>query len=199
MRFPSEVVDYLQLTKSQDIDTVCALQINRARKQANTLVPVFQDHEPKTLLDIGCGLGLASIILSRLFGLTDVHLMDGDGSSEIFSDYREDALPWNDVSLAARMAIANVPLGCLVKMYYADPNLTIPVDIIISLKSWGTHYPVSTYLPLAVRSLKPGGLVVMDLRPGDEAFVQEQVREVVAAGFDLVDRQRRQHVFLKKV
>jgi len=195
VEFPSEVVAYLQRTKVHDIDTACALQINRARKQADTLVSIFQEHEPRTLLDIGCGLGIASIILAQQFDLTDLHLMDGDGSSEIYHDYREDALPWNDVELARKMAAANVPLGCLVSAYYADPNRIIPVDVIVSFKSWGTHYPVSTYLPLAWHSLEPGGLVVMTLRPGDEKFLQEQVGEVVAAGFKLVDRQSRQHVF----
>jgi SAM-dependent methyltransferase len=194
MNFPDEVIAYLARHKHQATPVACAHQIARAIKQAGTLTRLFREHAPLSMLDIGCGLGLASIMLAREHILSDLHLLDGDGSGDIFHDYRAGAVPWNDVRLAGALARANLSAGCAVVEYPADPDLTISVDIIVSFKSWGTHYPISTYLPLAARSLKPGGLIAVDLHPSDRLH-GEQASEIQAAGFDLVEQHQRRHVF----
>ena len=33
-------------------------------------------------------------------------------------------------------------------------------DLILSFKSWGVHYPITEYIPLAKRCLRPGGLII---------------------------------------
>jgi len=191
MIFPDEVAAFLLKNKTND---VFARQIARAHKQAGTLAELFTEYRPRTLLDIGCGLGMAAIVLAVRFNLDAIHLLDGDGSGDIFHDYRAGAAPWNDVRLAGALARANLPPACAVIEHPSDPDLTIPVDVIVSFKSWGTHYPISTYLPLAARSLKPGGLIAVDLHPSDRLH-GEQASEIQAAGFDLVEQYGRRHVF----
>jgi hypothetical protein len=195
MIFPDSVKAFL--SKHKDVGTdelVYARQVIRAQKQADTLNELFSEYRPRSVLDIGCGLGVAVIVLACRFDLDALHLLDGDGSGEIFHDYCGDVEPWNDVELARQMAVANVSPRCVVHAYKADVDLTIPVDMIVSFKSWGTHYPVSTYLPLAKRSLKRGGLVAIDLRPCTN-YHSEQVHEIQAAGFILIEQHGRRHVF----
>jgi SAM-dependent methyltransferase len=191
MKFPDPVAAFLLKNKTDD---VFARQIARARKQADTLAELFSEYRPRSMLDIGCGLGMAMIVLAVRFNLDALHLLDGDGTGDIFHDYRAGAAPWNDVRLAGALARANLSAGCAVIEHPADPELTVPVDIIVSFKSWGTHYPVSTYLPLAKRSLKPGGLIALDLRPSAE-FHSEQAHEIQAAGFYLIEQHNRRHIF----
>jgi len=162
--------------------------------------PILDEYKPGSMLDIGCASGVHSVVIARYCRVKYLALMDGDGSGEIFHDYREGALAWNNVADAK--AFADIHLDCPVEAFVQNPDLTIPVDLITSFKSWGTHYPVSEYIPLAQRSLRSGGLIITDFRPDDEPFNEIQAKDFVDAGFRLVDRlgksgNRRKHVFVK--
>lgn len=186
LHFPQSAIDYLIAHKGPDLDQY--RQVSRAVKQVEYLKPIFDRFTPRSILDIGCGLAIGSILAARYVSATYLALMDGDGTGELFSDYRAGASAWNDVGVAGAMARANLPSLCAVETFVQDTAATIPVDMIVSFKSWGTHYPIAEYIPLARRSLAPGGVVVLDLRPGPEAFRVEQVAEMEAAGFRLVER-----------
>jgi SAM-dependent methyltransferase len=199
MMFTDQALAFLRWHKgdSYPIDH----QIERSKRQLKTVKRLLDLYKPKSMLDIGCGLGVSSIMIAKYSDMDYLALLDGDGSGELFSDYRTDAPPWNDVRIAGDMARANLDEKCIVEAFVQSrlpADLTIPVDLIVSFKSWGTHYPVNTYLPLAARSLKPGGLVVLDLRPDDEFFRIEQRAAVERAGFELVERAGdRRHVFVR--
>ena len=49
-----------------------------------------------------------------------------------------------------------------------DINFEIKVDLILSLMSWGFHYPVSTYLQSVYNTFRDGGIVILDIRKGTE-------------------------------
>lgn len=174
-------------------------QVERATRQLSTVRRLLDMYKPKSILDIGCGLGVSSIMIAKYSGMNYLGLLDGDGSGELFSDYRTDAPAWNDVRIAGDMARANLDEACIVEAFIQNrlpADAVIPVDMIVSFKSWGTHYPINTYLPLAARSLKPGGLVVTDLRPDDEIFRLAQRAVFKRSGFRLVERSGdRRHVF----
>ena len=189
MKFPDEVSNYLRKRKLSGQGELQD-QIRRAYKQLLTLIPLIDASLPQSILDIGCGLGCVDVLLARL-GVKVVHLMDGDGTALRRDDYAVNMEAWNDVKLAADIVQMNAPADTVVHAHRVDPDLYASVEMIISFKSWGTHYPVATYLPLAQRCLKPGGLLVLDLRKGID--VSADVREIVDAGFEvcmqLSDRQ----------
>jgi SAM-dependent methyltransferase len=121
-----------------------------------------------SFLDIGCGSGRLAVLLAQHYGgAVDVHLIDGDRRVEAFGKeqvgYAPTTPPWNDRAAAAELVRAKVP-AARVFDYPPDPRLTIPVDLIVSTKSWGHHYGADVYLGLARRSLRPGGRIIMDLR-----------------------------------
>ena len=41
-----------------------------------------------------------------------------------------------------------------------------PVDLILSLHSWGFHYPISVYLDSVIKVLAPNGKIIIDIRRG---------------------------------
>jgi SAM-dependent methyltransferase len=120
--------------------------------------------EYRSVLDIGSGLGGVDILIGNETNIRTINIMDGDGTVEKTSSYRDDTSAWCDRKIAWDLISRNVPFECIVKDYPPDSSLTIPVDLVISLKSWGHHYPVAVYLPLVERSLAPGGRVIMDIR-----------------------------------
>jgi SAM-dependent methyltransferase len=120
--------------------------------------------EYKAVLDIGSGLGGVDIFIGNETNIHTINIMDGDGTVEKTSSYREDTSAWCDRKIAKDLIERNVPFECRVIDHPPDPSLTIPIDLVISLKSWGHHYPVAVYLGLVERSLAPGGRVIMDIR-----------------------------------
>jgi SAM-dependent methyltransferase len=179
MIFPKEATDYLRRRKGEYASRL--YQVRRGYKQLSTLLPLLRHYMPSSVLDIGCGLGCVDVLLASS-GVGTIHLMDGDGSGLRRDDYARDVEAWNDVHLAEEMVRLNSPAGTTVHAHYANPDLQISVGMIISFKSWGTHYPVVTYLPLARRCLTPGGYLVLDLRW--DVDTSEDVREIVDAGFE---------------
>lgn len=194
--FTPETLAYIARHNKDDSGFAVA-QLARSKKQFNTVKRLLDMHKPQSMLDIGCGIGLSSLMIAKYSNMNYLGLLDGDGSGELFSDYRESALAWNDVRIAGFLARANLPESCKVETFtQTDHPVTIPVDMIVSFKSWGTHYPVETYLPLAARSLQSGGLIVLDLRPDDEIFRAAQRARIEREGFKLIERSGdRRHVF----
>jgi SAM-dependent methyltransferase len=118
-----------------------------------------------SILDIGCGLGSVNILLAQdWLYLREINIIDGDGTVDKRTSFSEDTQAWSDRKLARDFIKSNVSYRCNVLDHPPDPSLTIHADLIISLKSWGHHYPVSVYLDLVKRSLLPGGRIVMDIR-----------------------------------
>ena len=132
----------------------------------------------RDFLDIGCGYGGVAMWMAGRYPDATAHLIDGDGS-EKWVGYREDGQAWADVRIAVRLFEKHCP-GRAVKAYRPDPAKTIPCDLIWSNVSWGHHYPIETYLDLALRSLRAGGTLIVDLRLGE---VGEHGEDVLARHF----------------
>lgn len=195
--FTPETLAYIARHNKDDRGFAVA-QLARSKKQLHTVTRLLDIHKPKSMLDIGCGLGLSSILIAKYSNMKYLGLLDGDGSGELFHDYRSEALAWNDVRIAGGLARAILhDTGCKVETFIQGKHpVKIPVDLIVSFKSWGTHYPVMTYLPLAAESLEPGGHIILDLRPDDEVFRLAQRAAIERFGFRLVERAGdRRHVY----
>jgi SAM-dependent methyltransferase len=122
----------------------------------------------ESVLDIGCGLAAFPAYLAFRYGVRSIHLIDGTGRACKVHGYVEAAQePWGDVELGVRMVRANVSGSIEVTSHSPIVNAAVPaVDAVISLRSWGHHYPVAAYLPLVRRCLRPGGMLMLDLRCG---------------------------------
>lgn len=118
--------------------------------------------DPRSVLDIGCGSGHIHKYLVPALNIQHVYLMDGTKKRRSKMGWNPDGtVPWRDVEDAVRKVSE---LGVGVSSHRPDPHLKLPTDLIISLKSWGFHYPVRTYMKLVKRSLKPGGRIILDIR-----------------------------------
>jgi len=45
-------------------------------------------------------------------------------------------------------------------------NFSTSIDVVVSILAWGFHFPISTYLPAVYQALKPGGILIVDIRKG---------------------------------
>jgi len=128
----------------------------------------IKNHLPAdgVILDIGCGMGGIDVLLSQHYrGRADITLLDKQGvSPEINSGFHLDA---GQFSHYCRFDDAMALLGANgVTAKTVDigrePFPDGPFSIVISLLSWGFHYPIDTYSP----NVASGGIIVADVRHG---------------------------------
>lgn len=125
------------------------------------------------ILDIGCGMAGIDILLDRHYGgEAKITLLDKQGKADTinagFHQSAETFAHYHDFGLALEMLEANgvfgaktidVSIGFLPKRSFS---------VVISLLSWGFHYPISTYAP----PVKKGGIIVADIRRGTDGIKQ---------------------------
>lgn len=118
------------------------------------------------ILDIGCGMAGIDALLSEHYGHeVDLYLADKQGQSpRIRLGFAKDASHYHDFGGAFSLLSANgVNPGRVHAIDLArDKFPPEPFDIVISLLSWGFHYPIDDYVP----RVNPGGVIIADIRLG---------------------------------
>lgn len=120
------------------------------------------------ILDIGCGIGGINVFLSKHYNSpeTTFYCLDKTKTDNIYYGFKEKAAFYNSLDVAKEF----LSLNGIKKVYTlsANDNNTIEInekfDLILSLISWGFHYPVETYLFQAYTRLREGGHMIIDVR-----------------------------------
>jgi SAM-dependent methyltransferase len=122
-------------------------------------------HIPKvfSVLDIGCGIGLTSLMLKRHLGC-EVSGMDGTGMDDVRSGFGLSKGPWNNTEATREFWVANGEPD--MRIYENGERIDRKFDLIISFAAWGWHFPLSTYDP--TQWLNSPGYVACDIRRGVE-------------------------------
>lgn len=148
-------------------------QADRIEQDFQAMLP-WLPKRVSSILDIGCGYGHIDDHLIRHYGGQgyggiglSIHLLDGDETvlsvGKERTGYLAKTKPWRDRNVAVSR-IKNAFPACQVYGHPANPNLTIPCDLIISRRAWGHHFPIATYIGLADRSLRHSGRIITDIR-----------------------------------
>lgn len=123
------------------------------------------------ILDIGAGMAGIDVLLSRHYsGRAKITLLDKQGTSEkINAGFHKSAdtfSHYHDFGLAVEMlginGVENVRTVDIAKEKF--PLSTF--SVVISLLSWGFHYPIDTYAP----QVKKGGVIIADVRRGTDGI-----------------------------
>jgi SAM-dependent methyltransferase len=128
---------------------------------------------PTRILDVGCGVAAIDALLFMHYGRSsDLEFFLLDRTELIrrprygFSTRVEF---YNSLAVATQLLHVNgiSPGRVDVVEVPHEPLLSLPAaDLIVSLASWGFHYPVSTYLEQAWNALAAGGTLILDIRAG---------------------------------
>lgn len=126
------------------------------------------DHAPDRVLDIGAGLGLLDIALSRLWPKARFTLLDDDPSTNHLTyGYKEDTEIYSSIHLMERTLLSNdlrSPDFEVVRVREIDSIKNRRFDLVISTISWCWHYPASVYVDFVKRALVKGGHLIVDVR-----------------------------------
>jgi SAM-dependent methyltransferase len=145
------------------------------RREHEQMAP-FLPPAASRVLDIGCGLAGIDLFLHRHYGGGfNLVLLDRDGRSGSFYGFRAEAAYYNSLALARALLCANGVPDAGIATFDLDRDGFpggAPYDLVVSLLSWGFHYPVGVYLERVLGALAPGGVVIMDVRKGTDGEQQ---------------------------
>jgi SAM-dependent methyltransferase len=123
-----------------------------------------------SILDIGSGIaGINAFINKHYNNKIDIYLLDKTQTDErVYYYYHERGSVYNSLTLAKELLKQNgVDESRIHTQEATDDNqilIDTTFDIVVSLISWGFHYPVTTYLDVVYQKLKPKGVLIIDIR-----------------------------------
>jgi len=138
---------------------------------------MIRDYLPdsaKAILDVGCGLAGIDVLLYQHYKSRGInlHLLDKEGISEkVYYGFNPEAAHYNSLLLAREFLKLNGVFIDRVSTYGIETEgfpSQCKFDVVISLYSWGYHYPVSTYLESVRTSLASDGIIILDVREGTD-------------------------------
>jgi SAM-dependent methyltransferase len=147
------------------------------------------------ILDIGCGVAAIDALLSEHFRSSDpeIYLLDKSATdTSVYYGFKPHGAFYNSLETAAIVLRANGVNAAKVHLLEANAANEIAiaenVDLVLSLISWGFHYPIDTYLRRVYELLNPGGCAILDVRKGTDgkAKLGELFRQV-----DVINDQRK--------
>lgn len=132
----------------------------------------------KSILDIGCGLGLVDIVLyKRIKPYPDIYLLDKDNENQSLNSVRggfhQRYIFTADLALTRDIFIQNGAKND--QIHFVDPSIngiaSLPkIDLILSITSWGFHYPIETYWEGVQKVIHERSLLFIDLRKSQNGF-----------------------------
>lgn len=134
-------------------------------------IEAFVNPNTTDVLDIGCGIGGINVLFwQKLKGNVELSLMDKTRTDAIYYGFKSDAAFYNDFGLTGAFLVANGVDRKKISFYEAGKGHITAIGkkfhLIVSLISWGFHYPLDYYLEEALAALKSDGCIILDLRTG---------------------------------
>ena len=134
-----------------------------------------------SILDIGCGMAGIDNFLNRHYQDSEVSffLLDKTKIEDmVYYSFEEKGAFYNSLEIASLTLAGNGVSPDRITLLEANDRNEIPLnsrmDLVISLLSWGFHYPVQTYLERVHELLVPGGVLILDVRKGTDGLAKVQ-------------------------
>lgn len=126
----------------------------------------------KSILDIGCGTAGIDVLISKHYqNAINIFLIDKTCvDKRIYYDFNTNGSFYNSLRISKKVLECNGVLSSRIYLQEATEKNNIlfnqQFDIIISLISWGFHYPINTYLTEVYEKLNKNGVLILDIRKG---------------------------------
>jgi SAM-dependent methyltransferase len=133
----------------------------------------LKQHLPQdanSVLDIGCGVAGVDVFISNHYNnKINIFLVDKtEIDKNVYYHYEKRGSFYNSLNIAKSLLEINGIDSHKINLQEATENNKISFekkfDIVISLISWGFHYPVSTYLDEVYNKMNKNGILILDVR-----------------------------------
>lgn len=164
MNVPDSCIEYIKLQRSGYKDPRFEFKA-RMEQEYKTMKP-FLSAECKTVFDIGAGVGGIDVLLNQHYTDAHFYLFDSAAISEkpIYGFDRGESFYNSSFATVEMMEENGVEHFSLLDIAKDDISSFRNIDLVISLLSWGYHYPVQTYIEKVRNMISPTGRLIMDIR-----------------------------------
>jgi hypothetical protein len=180
------------------------------RAFSNEMESEYQSIKPwlpekvETILDIGCGVGGINVLLYRhyqfdhnikFFMLDKTRL-----NPKMYYGFKSAGAFYNSLGITQNLLEENEIPRMNIQLIEATPDFQIPfafqADLVISLISWGFHYPVSTYLQPVYDHMASGAHLILDIRKGTDG--ESELRQLFTDINPISESKTKTRVLIKK-
>lgn len=158
--------------------------------------------DAEAILDIGCGIAGIDVFLYGHYAHSkpSLSLLDKNGISEqVYYGFRESGACYNSLAAAEEFLVANGIPRAAIHTFDIDQD-GFPAhekfDLVVSLISWGFHYPVEVYLDQVCAALREGGVLILDVRKKTDG--KRLLAHRFASVETLLDEKKYERVLAKK-
>lgn len=162
-------------SKPADMESVAAAYFN----DMSAAYADISKHIPascESVLDIGCGIGGIDVLIGKDHPECGFSMLDRDGmESTVYYGFKAEGAKYNYLSSTKEFMVDNGIDADKIYTYNVDAG-EFPFDkkfnVIISLISWGFHYPVSTYVNRVADMMDKKSILIIDIRHGSGGYEQ---------------------------
>lgn len=184
--FPKECKKYIDLQCNGDL----SLYIDMP--EIKNIDKYLSEINPKNILDIGAGIGRASVYLHNKYKWGDSHyfLLDGDGGDTQYDQLRtEKGEYYNSFECAKLFCESN---GLKITQLNANDNwinhIKKPLDLIYSFLAIGFHWPITFYLEDIYSVSKKDSLIIFGVRGIErKEWMDSQVNSIDNNKYEISD------------
>ena len=140
----------------------------------------YLPNSPENIMDIGCGLGIINIYLNEFFEkkpvffLLDKNRVDRKIKYGFSSNYES----YNDLKETKNILLNNNIDSSCINLFDVEKQflITKKMDLVISLKSMGYHYPINTYIELLRNCCTKNTVFIFDI--GDNQYDENYLKKI---------------------
>jgi SAM-dependent methyltransferase len=168
---------------------ICKTFTEAIQNDFNEIEKYLPETQHSTIVDIGSGIGGIDVLLNRHYGSAELFLVDRTQTDrKVWYGYKQMGSFYNDLSATKEFLSSNGVRSATLMTPDEFNQSDLKVDIVISFISWGFHYPLETYLAKVKDILKPGGILIIDVRngKGGEETLRRNFQSVLRIGGDAV-------------
>ena len=152
-------------------------QIENIEKRTEELfqkeIELIKNYLPKkaeNIMDIGCGLGIINIYLNKIYNNnSNFYLLDKNRIDKVIKyGFSSDYESYNDLNETKNLLINNDISSKSLHTIDVEKDIKIDnkIDLVISLKSMGYHYPIDQYLNLFSTCCDENTTFIFDVSEG---------------------------------
>jgi SAM-dependent methyltransferase len=157
--------------------------LNDEMKVEYEAMKAYLPKKASTILDIGCGVAAIDVLLFKHYiqESPSMYLLDKtEMPGKVYYSYTAKGCYYNSLSTSKNILEMNGVPARNIFLEEAEDNVLkfdAKFDLVVSLISWGFHYPLSTYLDQVYEKMNVGGVLILDVRKVPTSDPVEELRK----------------------